>query len=384
MQNITFLSLSIYSLLSSSPFYAINRNSYKKFSFIANSYIHHSISSIIYSNTEFHSTKIHKNVYNQMLNTPLVFENEELGFCMSVEKCCVGNDYNFTVGSIISNQNITEDSFPNYGNKNSFFVGDCGDLKITQCQFLSCYSTNSPGGGIRVEQECEVILHNCIFDECYANKHGGAGAIAKKIDQSILNTDSYGDVNHDLTEKLDIQYTCFQNCYLTNSPGFGAALYMGAQDITFYYASTVDCHSKSDQESPSWGAQFDIQANSSNSSQFINVTGGYSRYCGAMEYRHAVSGFFRYQTIIGMECKYSMSFTSVSIDDLSITSCNVFNNTLHTVEGENENSNPPALIFVRLKDLLVENFYFKDNNLGIRGLLAAKENADSITIKLNG
>lgn len=35
-----------------------------------------------------------------MLNTPLVFENEELGFCMYGEKCCVGNDYNFTVGSI--------------------------------------------------------------------------------------------------------------------------------------------------------------------------------------------------------------------------------------------------------------------------------------------
>lgn len=79
-----------------------------------------------------------------------------------------------------------------------------------------------------------------------------------------------------------------------------------------------------------------------------------------------------------------MSFTSVSIDGLAITSCNVFNNTVRVAFQDDENSNPPALVFVRIKDLLVENFYFIDNDLGIKGLLAAKENADDIKITLSG
>lgn len=155
---------------------------------------------------------------------------------------------------------------------------------------------------------------------------------------------------------------------------------MGAESVTFYYASTVDCPSKSSLSKPK-GAQFDILADSINS-QFINVTGGKSTYCGGMEYREATSGFFQYQTIAKLDCKYAVSFTSVSIDGLKITSCNVYQNTVSRAPGENEKSNPPALIFVRTKNCDVENFYFSQNNLNGVGLFAAKENTDNLIITL--
>lgn len=101
-----------------------------------------------------------------------------------------------------------------------------------------------------------------------------------------------------------------------------------------------------------------------------------------MEYREATTGFFQSQTIAKLDCKYAFSFTSDSIDGLKITSCNVYKNNLYKATGENEKSNPPALIFVRTKDLIVDNFYFSENNLGDVGKFTAKENNDTLIIRL--
>lgn len=216
MLNITFLSLSVSSLFSISPLYTINRNSQRKISVISNSRFQRSISNIIYANTEFHSTTIHKNVFMLTLNTPLVFLNGEQDFCIN-KKCCLNKNYDFKVNETISGQNTTANDFnTDFKDKNSYFEENCGDLKITNCQFLSCYSTKSCGGGIRVEQYCEVILHNCIFDNCHSNKNGRAAAIAKEIklkNEIVGNVLVNDDPIHTKTERLDIQYTCFQGCY---------------------------------------------------------------------------------------------------------------------------------------------------------------------------
>ena len=78
-----------------------------------------------------------------------------------------------------------------------------------------------------------------------------------------------------------------------------------------------------------------------------------------------------------------MSFTSVNISGLGINSCNVFNNTINMVPGENiQTHSPPALIFVRNYDLLVVNFYFSQNNLCKEAKLASREMFNNLEIKL--
>lgn len=383
MLNVTFLSLSVSSLFSLSPLYTVNCNNQRKLLFVSNSFFSRSISYIIYSNTEYHSTTIHKNMFKMTLNTPLVFINEQQGYCHSGEQCCVNNNYNFTPNEIISNINITKDDFGDLEDKNSFFIAVCGNITITQCQFLSCYSVTNCGGGIRIEQYCEVILHNCIFDNCYAKWHGGAGIITNHIYFNYNTDGSFKDVYHEPTKKLDIQYTCFQSCYLTDKPGFGSAVIMGAKEVIFYYASTVDCPKSSVENSTAWGAQFDIYA-ASISSEFINSTGGHSEYCGSMEYRNAKSGFFRFQTITKTTCKYVTSFTSVNITGLKITSCNIYQNVVQKAKKDWEGAGRPALVFVRINDLIIENFYFKENNLIDSGLFAEREHDNNINIKLIG
>ena len=154
---------------------------------------------------------------------------------------------------------------------------------------------------------------------------------------------------------------------------------IGASSVTFYYASTVNCANWGNKPK---GAQFDILSTSI-SSQFINVTGGKTVYCGSFEYRKASSGFFQYQTITNIESKYAISFTSVNIKGLSIKSCNVYKNTLLRPSDENNSNNPPSLVFVRKLDLLFQNFYFKENNMNGYGKFASKENQDNLKITLD-
>lgn len=384
MQNITLLSLHLAYLLSTSPLCTINNKYSKQISLITKSFFSRSLSHIIYASTPYHSTTINGNSFIKTLDTPLFFVSDgqnNYDFCPKGSKCCVSKYYNFTKGKIIENVNITESDFPGFDNKNSFFEYDCGDLKITKCNFIKCYTKGDNGGGIKIEQDCIVILHNCIFDRCHSKKNGGAGAIAKiiKFKHKIINNVLNDDPDHDMTKRLDIQYTCFQGCYTDDGNGYGTALLMGADSITFFYASTVECP-PNDNSIPK-GAQFDILANSI-SSQFINATGGKSTYCGAMEYRNAIKGFFRYQTIAKLQCKYAIAFTSVNISGLTITSCNIYKNNIKRKQGEDEKDNPPALVFVRTNDLLVENFYFVENQFNGVGKLAAKENEDNLKITL--
>lgn len=383
--NISLVSLHLFSLYSVSPLYTINSKNHKMISLISNSHFTHSFSHILYSNSHFHSTALQNNHFMHMINTPVVFSRFIDGYCKVGAECCVSTDYNFIKDQIIENAMVSNLSFPNeFDFKNCFFYENCGDIKMTKCQFSYCYTTQDNGGGIFIQEDCTVILHNCIFDHCHSGKNGGAAAIAKMIkfnDKPDISGVVTDDPMHDKTQRLDIQYTCFSDCYTDNKPkeGYGAVMMMGAKSVTFYYASTVNCANHGNKPK---GAQFDILSTSI-SSQFINVTGGKTIYCGSLEYREASSGFFQYQTITNLECKYATSFTSVDIKGLAIRSCNIYKNTLLRPDGEDDKSNPPSLIFVRKLNLLVQNFYFKENNMNGYGKFASKENNDKLEITLD-
>ncbi|KAK8882979.1 hypothetical protein M9Y10_045626 [Tritrichomonas musculus] len=378
MQNITLVSLSLLSFFSVAPFYTINNNNHIKSSFLLNSHFSHILSHVVYANTEHHSTTIMKNNFIHTLNTPLVFTSELYsGLCVTDSKCCVKQDYDFQPGTTVQNQTINGSDFKsNVLDHRPFFESDsCGDLKISQCNFLNCYTSNYFGGGISVSADLEVILHNCVFDSCTSQRHGAGGAIGKEL---AVDEEKHEPGLED-AKKLDIQYTCFSNNYQTDDgEGFGSALIMAATDIVFFYASTVNCPNGKTE----YGAQFDIKATGKITSQFVNATGGNSKYCGAMEYRSAKDGFFQFQTLTNNRCKYVSSFTSVKMEKVDITSCNVNDNT---VQGDTSDNNVPCLIFIREKSIKVTNFYFFRNNFSNGARIAERDiNKGKANITLDG
>ena len=318
-----------------------------------------------------------------MMETPVVFkaENENIASCpKGSEKCCFIDTENGNLerGQEIKNVTISSDSFADdITDKHSIFNGDCGNIIITICQFINCSTSSDFGGGLLIEQDCHVVIHHTIFDSCVTEKHGAGAAIAKKLSVGVDGDQHPTDPKHEYALKIDIQYTCFQNCYTRSNYSFGSAIIMGAQEITLFYASTVNCPGHLGQ---TWGAQFDIMANQTINSKLVNATGGHSIFCGSIEYREAKSGFFKFQTITQMDCMYATSFTSVSIEGLSISTCNVHNNTLRTNNIDNVHS--PCLVFVREKNISIENFYFFDNDFGEKGVFASRNHQDDIYITL--
>ena len=71
-----------------------------------------------------------------------------------------------------------------------------------------------------------------------------------------------------------------------------------------------------------------------------------------------------------MNCTYVSSFTSVEIEKIEITSCNINDNT---ITGNTNDGNCPCLIFVREKPLTVKNFYFFRNDFGTIGKITARD-----------
>lgn len=369
IKNITLLSLNIISLYSMSPLYTINSNSYYKTTYLCNSKFMRFYSNVLYSNTEFQSSIVKNNAFIQTFNTPLVFTDGDTyeGVCLADgSKCCFSTTYNFQKNTAIKGQTVSQENFPNnWAGKHPIFVNDlCGPIQISECTFKNCGSTSDFGGGLLVEANLEVILHHCVFDSCYSKRHGAGGAIGKRMSYD----EKYNEPGLEDAKRLDIQYTCFQDNYQTDdNQGFGSALIMAANDVVLFYASTVNCP----RDKKAYGAQFDIKAENSITSQFVNSSGGHSRFCGTIEYRSAKKGFFRFQTLTQMRCKYVTSFTSVIINQIVITSCNVNNNTIS--QDSDDLRNMPSLIFVREKPLLVKNFYFFNNVFRDNGKVAERD-----------
>lgn len=144
----------------------------------------------------------------------------------------------------MKNYDLSKDYFQNLTNdRRPFFAGNCGDLTIAGCTFFDLqswqYEANSGGGALLVEQDCIVMIHECFFNLCRSNMHGGT--------------------RHR-------------------------------------------------------GAQFDIQCDNEVTSSNINTTGGKSKYCSGIEYRHSQIGHFKFQTVTEMRGKFVTSFASLTTE----------------------------------------------------------------------
>lgn len=56
---------------------------------------------------------------------------------------------------------------------------------------------------------------------------------------------------------------------------------------------------------------------------------------------------------------------TVDIKGLRITTCNINNNKLKTIPTENKDANVPALVFAQKKNLILEKFFFYNNDFFI-------------------
>ncbi|KAK8887408.1 hypothetical protein M9Y10_038448 [Tritrichomonas musculus] len=347
--NITLLSLSISSFASLSPFIAYHNLCQGKFSAkIFDSHFTRSFTSVLYSNIIHHQTFLKNVEFKDMLNGAISF--------VKAEEDEIKNKL-----TIIKNKNITStnhyDSIEKYG-----------DLTIASCTFQNCQSEF--GGGIFVEQNCSVILHELIFDGCFAQDGAGGYICQRRKERVGINN----EIEDDYLRQVDVQYCCFQNCKVVNNDdkrtGFGSALIIASEKVVLFYASTVNCPGKGDGISKSRGAQFDIQSKNV-SSQYVNATGGYSKYCGSIEYRKSSEGFFRFQTIMTMDCMFVIAFSKFEKDTIDISFCNLLNNTIHLYDSDA--GSHPALIHVRQQNITINNFAFINNDFGDTGRIASKE-----------
>ncbi|OHT09466.1 hypothetical protein TRFO_04539 [Tritrichomonas foetus] len=346
MLNATYFLLAL-SSYSNSPLMMIPSSEKRYHLSIQESTFSRHICSLILTFTENHATKIGKSQFVHFQNTPLKFESED---------CYIDQTLTNVVNTPIKNHEIRGSNFPDgWGHKRPFFLTGCGDVTIAGCLFDECFSgfsdgSTGGGGGIFVRQWCIVILHENIFNKCYSVDDGGAGYICQS-----KGSHTTGDTfNDQYTNKVDIQYCCIQNCYCT-SARFGAAFILAANHATLFYASTVDTPGTS--RNIHHGAQFDIQSTNI-TSRNVNATGGYSKYCGGMEYRAATSGFFKFQTLSKMRSSFIVAFTSLDISNLEISYCNIVQNEIYDLMDSYSGNPYPAAIHVRKRDISLSFFFF--------------------------
>lgn len=344
MQNITLISLHIMSLTSLSPFYSI-RDQYNSYSSstILNSRFSNMFSSIIYSYTNYHKTIIQNSMFLHSLQTPLKFD--------SAGNCQI-NNIDENIQQPIENKNIKGSDFGDWRDKRAYFTSAsvCGHIKIIFCTFQDCSSVDA-GGSLFINQDSEVILHSNEFIRSKtSNSKGGAALITKSFKQDA------DPPNDEKVSKLNIQYCCFCQCCPINQDNLlGVALFAAGVDTVFSFLSTVDCPLGNGVRAK--GAQFDIQATNVRATN-INISGGNSKYCGGIEYRNAIQGYFRFQTISNIaHCRFATCYTSVLIQDMQITHYIYDNNYLENMDTSITNA-LPALVHIRENDVKIDQFYF--------------------------
>lgn len=383
MLNITLLSLACLSYTSHSPFYSINRlNHMKTSTYFQKSLFSRFFSTVIYSNSNNHNTIIRNTVFDHISRSAVVFIDGDYS-----DTCYFDNQNLFTKPD--SNRLVFKNIQTSYDKYNSgwivrrpFFFSDpnrnnagCGDITIAGCTFSECYSTGNDhngGGGILIEQDCKVIIHETIFNACHTDHLvGGAAYICKVRGTHDKNGGTFKDQQ---TKEADIQYCCFQHCYGNKDDIYGVAMLVSAQVTILLYSSTTNCTT----DVRAYGAQFDIQADNITSLN-TNTTGSYSTYCGAIEYRDATKGKFMYQTMTKNDCKYATSFTSLTIDGMEISSCNYVNNTIRYNYGGISD----ALVHIRNKPITLEFFYFIDTIYpdNDKGQFVSCDKSYSVTMK---
>lgn len=325
MFNISLVSLSLLSIASTSPLLTLN--SYYGSPLTTNiikSHFSSTFSNILYSSSLIHKTHILYSEFTHTLESALAFTNAQYT-CQTSEETKEMQDYSET-------QTVDQGS-------------ECSELSIVNCKFIKCESSGS-GGGLSVTADVKIVIHNTIFGNCTAQHLGGAALVCKNLNSTPDKT-TFNDVQ---ANALDVQYCCFQFCDASKD-SYGTCLFSASTNTTLLYASTVGCSTNSQ------GAQFDLQMNSVHS-QYVNITGGKSLFCGAIEYRYAAQGTFEFQTITNLENCFCVAFTAVSMENLSIENCNFVGNKLvFAYDGINL-----GMVHVIQKNVQLKKFYFIDND----------------------
>lgn len=348
MINLTLLSLNVFTFSSLTPLYTVQNLYQPRSSTILNSCFYRYFTNIIFSKAERHQMIIKKDIFSHILSSAIIFSSEE--------------SENTGSKKIFKAQNFTS---KNHFNNNDL-IG-ISDLYIANCYFIQCQS-KTYGGGIFVQQECSVTLHELIFDKCTA-KDGGGGYICRRKN----NTDKDGYFSDELLSSINVQYCCFQKCFTIDDgskSGFGSGLILAGQNVKLFYASTTECaiSDLNGNKIKARGAQFDIQS-SEVSSQYLNITGGNSKYCGSIEYRFSQFGFFKFQTISNVECMFVVAFSKFHNPSINIEFCNLINNKLSDYE---ENAYTyPAMMKITQTSLIINNFIFLNNNFNSNGRIAS-------------
>ena len=69
---------------------------------------------------------------------------------------------------------------------------------------------------------------------------------------------------------------------------------------------------------------------------------------------------------------------------IKIGKYHIYQNVVQKAKNDWDGAGRQALVFVRINDIIIENFYFKENNLSDSGLFAEREHDSNIDIKLIG
>lgn len=356
--NITLTSLTMHSMITSSPLYSITRFNHNSRLLLNHLYFSNFISNFIYSNHQNHQLLIQNSKFHFSLNSVVHLTATEPD-CRSV---LWKKDLHFT-GKPIKNINITYDDYKYLGDSISDYRSyilcnnseTLGDVIIAGCAFIGCKAGYANGGAISIEQNSNVMIHDSLFIACSTVRNGGALFICR----TPLNTetDKGGDLENFRIPKLDVQYCCFQDCYTYQSGDnpyerYGVAMFSAADETTLFYASTTNCSFNDGTR----GAQFDLQAEDI-SSKYINITGGKALSTCGIEYRKATTGYFIYQTMAKMYCTWVTAFTNAEIDNLNLSFCNYIDNIIKNCD--NGNNIQPGLVFIKNTDIIIDHFYFK-------------------------
>ncbi|OHT03891.1 hypothetical protein TRFO_28799 [Tritrichomonas foetus] len=298
-------------------------------------------------------------------NSPMLLLNERMSrSSIGLNKLILSNFFTNAIYSWNTNQNfsISESSFSNFMKsplkftsseeiiKNQEFSSTLNtftqdNIYIATCTFTNC-QTNTRGGAICCTgRECELTLHESIFEKCTAVGDGGAIFVCKNIGNSGSS------MTHTKVQLFDSLYCCYSHCYAQrndNGNGYGSAMLVAASTLKLFFSSSSECPDGSLQ---STGAQFDL-ASTDIESRYINATTGNSVYCAGIEYRDATSGYFQFQTVINQKGGFTTSFTSVAMD-VEISFCNFINETVY-----NLGDSTPAVIHIRMQSIVIKNFVF--------------------------
>lgn len=232
--------------------------------------------------------------------------------------------------------------------------GTCADIYLNYCLFLDLKLHNESlldGGAIFIAQNCSVIIQQCIFDQCIAERSGGAVYICAGYDDwpNVFISDF-------MIKNSKMQYCCFQECYCFANDRSSSVLVLSSRETDFQYVNTVKC--------PPYGlemrtSQMCLISDKLLISEYINLTQGNSIYAAGIEVFNISKSVFRFNSFCGMTGSFVVYY-HLLISDSEISYCNFIDNTIKDIHTPDFS---PALIYVGKKNVVIKNCIFYHSNL---------------------